>query len=87
MPVRMVRNLASLAGVHVYTDAEDLNVWASDSIIAVYAYPSAKGRRTLYLPADVRHCEEFFSGKKYPVSGGKIELEVDGATAFCLFVQ
>lgn len=87
MPVEMIRNLASLAGVHVYTDAEDVNVWAAKSIIGVYSYPSAKGRRTICLPPDVKSCEEFYSGKTYPIKDGRIEIEVDGATAFCFFVK
>ena len=87
LPTRLVKNLARQAGINVYTDSDDIQVWAVKSMTGIYSYPKVKGWRTIYLPKNVKSCKDFFSGKKYTIENNKIKINFDGAQSILLITK
>ncbi len=86
MPVRLLKNIAKIAKVNVYTDSDDIQVFATKSLIGLYSYPSVVGNREITLPGDILEVKEYFTGKVYAVHNNKISINFNGSQAYFLFV-
>lgn len=87
LPTRLLKNLAREAKINVYTDAEDIQVWANKTMLGLYSYPSVKGRRTIALPSNVIACKDFFTGQEYVPENHTLNLEFNGAQAYFFILK
>ena len=85
LPIPLIKNIAKNAQVNVYTDADDILVWANESMISVYAFSSVKGLRKINFPKDIKKCTEFYSNKQYVVKDGGIEVDFNDAPSCLVF--
>ena len=85
LPTMLVKNLAREAGINVYTDSDDIQVWAVKSMFGLYSYPKVKGWRTIHLPKNIKKCKDFFSGREYDIVNNQIKIKFNGAQSL-LFV-
>jgi hypothetical protein len=67
------RNLARLAGVHIYSELND-NLMADNNFVAVHANKS--GKRVISLPKPASSVTDVFTGKKIPVSGSSFSMDM-----------
>jgi Beta-galactosidase len=87
LPTMLVKNLARQAKINVYTDSDDIQVWAVKSMIGIYSYPKVKGVRTIYLPGNIKECRDFISGKVYKIEDNKIKIKFNGAQSILLITK
>ena len=86
-PTMLVKNLARQAGINVYTDSDDIQVWAVKSMIGIYSYPGVRGQRTIHLPENIKECRDFISGRVYEIKNNKIEIKFNGAQSILLITK
>jgi hypothetical protein len=87
LPVELLKNLASEAGINVFTDSRDIQIWANKSMLGIYSYPSVKGRRIISVPFSTRTLKDFFSGREFEVKNGKIIIDFNGAATYFFFIN
>ena len=87
LPTMLVKNLARQAKINVYTDSDDIQVWAVKSMIGLYSYPKVKGWRTIHLPENIKECRDFISGKEYKIEDNKIKIKFNGAQSILLITK
>jgi hypothetical protein len=87
LPVELLKNLACEAGINVYTDSRDIQIWANKSMLGIYSYPSVKGRRIISVPFSTRTLKDFFSGRGFEVKNGKMIIDFNGAATYFFFID
>jgi len=87
IPVPVFKNLARMAGVHFYTEKENVVVCAAKDLLSIHTYRDHKGELIINLPADVSGCTDMYTGENYPIEAGHIKLSVDGFTVKLLHLE
>jgi len=72
VPATLLRNIARTAGVHIYTDSDDV-LYANRFMVAVHTRQA--GKRTIHLPNKATLIDAF-SGKKVAENVDKFEVEL-----------
>lgn len=69
---RLLRNIASWAGVHLYSVQGDM-IWGNNAFLAVYS--QNQGKRVIYFPRSY-HLEDAWTGERYGQRISQLELDL-----------
>jgi hypothetical protein len=81
VPSALIRNVARAAGVHVWSDSDDV-LYANGRFLAIH--PSSEGERTLHLPRRARRVTEVFDDEVVAqgARGFRVSLRHGGTKLF-----
>lgn len=87
IPVPVFRALAKMTGIHLYTEKENVIVYAAKDLMTIHTYRDQKGELIINLPPDVSGCTDMYSGERYSIESGHIKVNVDGFTVKLLHLE